>query len=74
MLFILSFVGTICFWIQWEIKCLTKVISCIGEISNSLNVLTKPIKINNKDGAKKLEDIKGKITFKNIKFGYSNEK
>lgn len=49
---------------------LTQIFENLGNIKNGINTIMKPIQIRNKNNAIKISNIKGRIVFKNVNFGY----
>lgn len=57
-------------WIMWE---LAGFFEQIGVVQDGINMLTKPIEINDAFGAKRLETKSGAIFYDNIRFHYGKQ-
>ena len=73
MLFTQSYAFQIIFWVNWAIRVAFELVSDVATIKNSINTLLIEPKINDKKDAIELNNINGKIVFRNVDFSYKNE-
>lgn len=73
MMFTQFYSLVIMYWVSFAMRIFFELVSDVATIKNSINtLLTKP-KINDKKDAIELNNINGKIVFRNVDFSYKNE-
>jgi len=70
MLFVQSWSFQIIFWVNWAARVSFKIVSDVATINNSIDTLLIESKINDKRNAATLNNVEGKIAFKNVEFSY----
>lgn len=73
MLFTQSYAFQIIFWVNQAIRVAFEIVSDVAIINNSIDTLLIEPKIKDKKDAAELNDVEGRIVFRNILFSYENK-